>query len=192
LAIFYLGLLPSSRLFGGDNVVPHLSPRYLYVAAAGLMVVAAYALSYLHRRFDRLLAAAPVLLALLVLMPTTWAQNADWADEITLFESDYRRGARSGTLRRLLTAVYLKNSDFPKVIEICDANRNEQGRETYDMFTLHCASAQSYSGRHAEAERPTWRRHRLSQVAVAPRTWPSTICAKVATRSRIQFESGRS
>jgi tetratricopeptide (TPR) repeat protein len=153
LAIFYLGLLPSSRLFGGGDVLPQLSTRYLYVAAVGFMVVVAYALSYLHLRFDRLLAAAPVLLSLLVLMPTTWARNAEWADEITLFESDYRRGGRSSYLLRLLTGAYLKTSDFPKVIEICDANRNKQVPDSNGMFTLHCASALSYSGRHEEAER---------------------------------------
>jgi tetratricopeptide (TPR) repeat protein len=153
LVIFYLGLLPSSRLFGGGDVLPHLSLRYLYGAAAGFMVLVAYALSYLQHRFDRLLAAAPVLLLLLVLMPTTWARNASWADEITLFETDYRRGARSGHLLRLLTGAYLKKSDFPKVIEICDANRNKQVPDSNGMFTLHCASALSYSGRHEEAER---------------------------------------
>jgi hypothetical protein len=153
LAIFYLGLLPSSRLVGGGSVLPHLSERFLYVASAGVFVVLAYALRFLHHRFDRLLATAPGVLLLLVLIPVTWARNSDWADEITLFESDYRRGGRSSYLLRLLTGAYLKKSDFASVIEICIANRDEQARGSNGMFTLHCASALSYSGRLEEAER---------------------------------------
>lgn len=152
LAVFYLGLLPSSRLVGGGSEISHLSERYLYVASAGVFVVLAYTLRFLHHRFDRLLATAPILLSLLLLPPVTWARNADWADEITLFENDYRHGRRSSYLLRLLTGAYLKKSDFASVIEICNANRDEQARDSHGMFTLHCASALSYSGRLEEAE----------------------------------------
>jgi protein O-mannosyl-transferase len=154
LAIFYLDLLPSSHLLSTGDVGPHLSARYLYVATAGLMIAVSYALSYVQHRFDRLLAAAPVLLSLLILAPVTWARNADWADEVALFKSDYRWGNPSGHVLKRLTGAYFMKRDFPSVIEICDANRDRYGRnDTYGTFTLHCASALSYSGRLTEAER---------------------------------------
>lgn len=153
LAMFYLALLPSSRLVAGGDVPPHFSARYLYIAAAGGMVVLAHVLVLVQHRFDRLLAAAPVLLAVLVMTPATWARNTDWKDEITLFEAEYRRGDTNAYTLRLITGAYLKTSNFARVVEICDANREAMEQKSYSMFTVHCASALSYSGRHADAER---------------------------------------
>ena len=107
-------------------------------------------LNYLNRRFDRLLAGAPVMLSLFVLIPVTWARNAEWANEITLFESDYSRGAPTAYLLRLLTAAHLQENNINRVIEICEAQSVEQ--KIYGMFSTHCASAFSYSGRQDEAE----------------------------------------
>jgi tetratricopeptide (TPR) repeat protein len=150
LTIFYIAMLPSSRLFGAGSFAPHLQERYLYMPLLGLTVLLAYTLSYLNRRFDRLLAGAPILLCLLVLTPVTWARNADWSNEITLFESDYSRGVHTSYLLRLVTAAHLRENNFKRVIEICEAQRAEQ--KIFGMFSTHCASAFSYSGRHDEAE----------------------------------------
>ena len=149
LTIFYIAILPSSRLFGAGSFAPHLQERYLYMPSLGLTVLLAYALSYLNRRFDRLLAAAPVLLCLFVLIPVSWARNAEWSNEITLFESDYSRGVHTSYLLRLLTAAHLRENNFNRVIEICEAQRAEQ--KIFGSFSTHCASAFSYSGRHDEA-----------------------------------------
>jgi len=151
LVIFYLDLLPSSRLVGAGVELPQLSERFLYVASVGFLVMVAYLLNFLRERFDRVLAAAPVVLLLLTLAPVTWARNADWADEITLFESDYRKGVTGAYLMRLLTGAYLKKSEFAKAVDVCDANRELYGQTAYRMFTLHCASALSYSGRQEDA-----------------------------------------
>ena len=150
LTIFYIAMLPSSRLFGAGSFAPYLQERYLYMPLLGLTVLLAYTLSYLNRRFDRLLAGAPILLCLLVLTPVTWARNADWSNEITLFESDYSRGVHTSYLLRLVTAAHLRENNFKRVIEICEAQRAEQ--KIFGMFSTHCASALSYSGRHDEAE----------------------------------------
>jgi tetratricopeptide (TPR) repeat protein len=150
LMIFYIAMLPSSRLFGAGSIAPHLTERYLYMSSVGLTVLLAYALSYLNHRFDRLLAGAPVLLSLFLLIPVTWARNADWSNEITLFESDYNRGVHTAYLLRLLTAAHLRENNFNRVIEICEAQHVEQ--KIFGSFSTHCASAFSYSGRHDEAE----------------------------------------
>jgi len=128
LTIFYIAMLPSSRLFGAGSLAPHLQERYLYLPSLGLIVLLAYALSYLNRRFDRLLAGAPVLLCLFVLIPVTWARNAEWSNEIALFESDYSRGVHTGYLLRLLTAAHLRENNFKRVIEICETQRADPTR----------------------------------------------------------------
>jgi tetratricopeptide (TPR) repeat protein len=151
LLMFYLALLPSSRLFGTTDELPHLSERYLYEPLIGITLLAAYGLSFLNRRFDRVLAAAPAVLCLMLLVPVTWARNAQWADEITLFESDYRAGARSGYFLRLLTAAYLREHNLALLARICDENSALLGE--FGLFTSHCASAYSYTGRSDDAIR---------------------------------------
>jgi tetratricopeptide (TPR) repeat protein len=150
LALFYIAMLPSSRLFGTINMAPDLFERFLYLPSVGLTVLLAYALSFVNRRFDRLLAGAPVLLALFLLAPVTWARNAQWSSEIALFESDYSHGVRSADLLRLLTGAHLKKKNFNRVIEICEDKRVD--RKAFGMLSTHCATAYSYSGRHDEAE----------------------------------------
>jgi tetratricopeptide (TPR) repeat protein len=164
LVFFYIALLPSSRLFGAGSHGPHLTERYLYIPSIGLTVLLAYALSYLNGRFDRLLAAAPIVLSLFVLIPVTWARNTDWASEITLFESDYRAGGHTSYLLRLLTAAHLRENNFKRVIEICEEQRAMQ--KISGMLSTHCASALSYSGRHDEAEQAYLEgtRHEQSRV----------------------------
>jgi tetratricopeptide (TPR) repeat protein len=151
LMLFYIAILPSSRLFGAGSFAPHLRERYLYMPSVGLTVLLAYALSYLNLRFDRLLTAAPVVLAVFLLTPVTWARNAEWSDEVTLFESDFSKGVNTSYLLELLTAAHLRKSDFERVIEICEAQPAEQKKS--GMFITHCASAYSYSGRFEEAEK---------------------------------------
>ena len=150
LMFFYIAMLPSSRLFGAGSLAPHLQERYLYMPSVGLIILLAFAISFLNRRFDRLLAAAPIILFLFVLAPVTWARNADWSSEVRLFESDYSHGVHTGILLRLLTAAQLRENNFKRVIEICDAHRAEQN--IFGIFSTHCASALSYSGRLDEAE----------------------------------------
>ena len=151
LALFYITLLPSSHLFGASTWGPMLTERFLYMPSVGLTILLAYALSFLNRRFDRLLAGAPVLLALFLLAPVTWARSAEWSNEIALFESDYSHGVHTGYLLRLVTAAHLREKNYKRVIEICEDQRTEEKKD--GMFSTHCATAYSYSGRLEEAER---------------------------------------
>lgn len=150
LLFFYIALLPSSRLFGAGGFQPHLNERYLYIPSVGFAVILAYALNFLRQRFDPMLTAAPVVLAALLIAPVTWARNALWADELSLFEAEYANGARSSFVLRLLTAAHLRNGNFDRVIEICDAN--PEPRQNSGMFSTQCGSALSYVGRAEEAE----------------------------------------
>ena len=149
LLIFYVALLPSSRLIGDDTILPHLNARYLYEPMIALALLAAYGLVHLRSRFDRTLAAVPVVLAVMLMTPSTWARNVQWTDEKMLFESDYRKGVRTTNLLRLLTAVYLREADFPRVAEICDAH--PEITATSGNLSSHCATAYSYLGRSEDA-----------------------------------------
>lgn len=144
LAMFYIALLPASRLIGSDGNVPHLAERYLYLPSIGLAVLLAFGLRYLLRRGDRLLAAAPVVLAVLLLTPLTWARNADWSDEVALLEHDYRHGVRDWASLRLLTAAHLLERNYQRVMEVCRANENT--RRKFGQLSVHCGTAYALSG----------------------------------------------
>lgn len=150
LILFYIAMLPSSRLFGAGSYAPHLQERYLYMPSVGLIIVLANALSFLNRRFDRLLAAVPVVLFLFLLAPVTWARNADWSNEVRLLESDFSHGVQTGYLLRQLTAAHLREENFNRVVEICEAKRTRQN--AFGIFSTHCASAYSYLGHLDKAE----------------------------------------
>jgi tetratricopeptide (TPR) repeat protein len=151
LAIFYIALLPASRLFGSDGSSPHLADRYLYEPSIGLAVLLAFGLRLLLRRGDRLLAAAPVVLAACLLTPITWARNADWSDEVALLEHDYRHGVRTRASLRLLTAAHLLERNHARVVEVCRANAQEQQRS--GQLNVHCGTAFAMAGDPQRAER---------------------------------------
>lgn len=150
LAIFYIALLPSSRLVGSDGTLPHLAERYLYLPSIGLAVLLAFGLRYLLRRGDRLLAAAPAVLALLLLTPLTWARNADWSNEVALLEHDYRNGVRVWASLRLLTAAHLLERNYDRAVEVCRAN--EHTRRQSGSLGVHCGTAYAMSGDAQRAE----------------------------------------
>jgi tetratricopeptide (TPR) repeat protein len=150
LAIFYIALLPASRLFGSDGGSAHLAERYLYEPSIGLAALLAFGLRYLLRRGDRLLAAAPAVLAVVLLTPLTWARNADWSDEVTLLEHDYRHGMRTRGSLRLLTSAHLLERNPARAVEVCQQNEDMQ-RES-GQLSVHCGTAYALSGDAQRAE----------------------------------------
>lgn len=150
LAFFYLALLPSSRVIGGGSF-PHLYERYLYEPLIGVLIVAAYGLSFLAQRFDRLLAAAPVVLILLLFIPVTWARNSEWASDLELFESEYRSGVFTPYTLRMITGIHLSQGNYRRIEEICDTQW-QSGRMGLD-FATHCGIALAALDRIDDAER---------------------------------------
>jgi hypothetical protein len=145
LAIFYIALLPSSRLFGSEGFGPHLTERSLYEPSVGLAVLLAFGLLYLRRRGDRLLAAAPVVLAVCLLTPLTWARNADWSNEIALLEHDHRHG---GVLKAAalegFTAGLVGQGNYIRAGEICREYKTLLGESGY--LSMNCGTAYAMSG----------------------------------------------
>jgi hypothetical protein len=143
LAIFYIALLPSSRLFGSGGM-PHLAERYLYEPSVGLAVILAFGLSYLQRRGDRLLAAAPIVLAVGLLTSLTWARNADWSDDIALLEHDYLYVILKPKSLEGLTAGHVVKGNYIRAVEVC--RENEQSLSKSGYLSLNCGTAYTLSG----------------------------------------------
>jgi tetratricopeptide (TPR) repeat protein len=79
------------------------------------------------------------------------ARNAEWSNEIILFESEIRRGSRDGNALRLLTGARLRQGNISRVAEICDSHVKEQKENS--RYSGHCAMAYNQLGRNDEAER---------------------------------------
>lgn len=150
-AFFITALLPASRIIGDPSTLPHLAERYLYFPSVGMAIMLAFGFGALARRTDLLLAAALTVLATVLLTPVTWSRNAEWSDEIRLYESDLRNGNTESAALVWLSAAYLKESEFHKVASLCD-QRSEAQRGS-GKLSMHCATAYSRLGRVDEAER---------------------------------------
>jgi tetratricopeptide (TPR) repeat protein len=151
LAFFYIAMLPASQFIGLLDNLPSMAERYLYFPSAGLAIWLAFGLRFLGRRFSFSIALAPVMVALVVLTPLCWARNAEWANEVILFESEYRNGGRGETVLSLLTSARFQERNYARVIEICDLHVDKQKRS--GKFSNNCALAYSRLGRNEEAER---------------------------------------
>jgi tetratricopeptide (TPR) repeat protein len=83
-------------------------------------------------------------------MPLTWARNADWIDDITLYESDYSRLDDKRSILTTLVAAHLRENNIQRAVEICDAHTEAMLEGV--PASIHCGSAYGRAGRYADAE----------------------------------------
>jgi len=153
LTSFYLLMLPSSRLIYSAGIPPHVAERYIYFPSAALAITLAFALRALSIRFGPRTVLICVLPALLALTVLTWNRNADWADDVTLLEADYKRGENTQPdVLRLLADALIAEKNYPRVVQICDENRKLQKRLVFTSFVYSCTVAYEKLGRFREAE----------------------------------------
>lgn len=153
LALFYVALLPASRLFGTLGELPHLAERYLYFPSVGIALLAAFGLRSLEGRlrpFPVPLTTIPVVLAAVALIAVGWARNLDWTDEVTLYEAELREGITPPIVLRLLTAAHLPQRNNARVTEICVEHRWALTRD--GKYANQCGIAFAFEDRHDEAE----------------------------------------
>lgn len=150
LAFFYLAILPSSRIISEPGVQAMLSDRILYLPSVGFVILLAPALRWLVQKTDYKAAVAATLAIIMVMVPLSWARNADWADDITLFEADYRKLAVKKPILSTLVAAHLRENNPKRAAAICDENR-AQLRAGHASGT-HCGSAYGQLGRFRDAE----------------------------------------
>jgi tetratricopeptide (TPR) repeat protein len=150
LVFFYIAMLPASRFIGVLGNFPPMTQRYLYFPSVGLAIALAFELRYLGHRYSFSAALAPVMTAFLILTPICWARNAEWASDVVLSESEYRKGGPRRSTLHMLTAAHMEERNFERVIEICDRHDDEQ--EKFGSFSINCGIAYGRVGRNSEAE----------------------------------------
>ena len=150
LAFFYIAVLPASRIIGTTGGNPHLAERYIYLASVGLAIALAFGLKWLAQRFNLRTAIAPVLMALVILTPITWARNAEWASDVLLYESDYRQGNQRGEILYLLVGAHVREKNYSRATEICDKHAGEMKKMA--QFSNRCGLAYGQIGRFDDAE----------------------------------------
>lgn len=154
LAFFYLAMLPASRIIVSDGTFPTLAERYIYFPSVGAAITFAFAIRAVAQRFGPTVVVNSVMPVLLVLTLLTWDRNADWADDITLFETDYRQGRNPNhDILRLLTDALAQANKHARVVEICDENLKLQKRHVKSSINYHCAVAYEKQHRLKAAER---------------------------------------
>jgi tetratricopeptide (TPR) repeat protein len=150
LAFFYIAMLPASRFVGVAGYVPEMAERYLYFPSIGLAILLAFALRFLAQKFAYSLVLVPVLLAVLVMTPMSLARNAEWKDEATLFENEYRRGSHGEEALYAVTTARLQQRDFAGAAELCDNHFEAQWSS--GKLSNNCGLAYGVIGRTEEAE----------------------------------------
>jgi tetratricopeptide (TPR) repeat protein len=153
LAFFYLAILPSSRIIGesGHNQVPVLADRLLYLPSVGLSIILGFALAWLARRFEMRFLAAVIIALTLVLIPVTWARNAEWESDIRLFESDYLKLKNQRPILMPLVAAHVREGNMERGAEICDQHKDNFS--SLPHFSTRCGFAYGHTGRYQDAEK---------------------------------------
>jgi len=152
LAFFYIAMAPASRIFDFSGTDPHMAERYLYFPSVGLVIALAFALRALALRFSPRIVVNCALPVLVLLTFLSWDRNADWADDVTLFETEYLRN-RNSHLLRLLANTQLLAKNYERVVKICDENRGIKNRPLKDnSYWVYCAIAYEKENRIKEAE----------------------------------------
>jgi tetratricopeptide (TPR) repeat protein len=108
-------------------------------------------LAWLGARFGPRRVVVLGLLAVSVMLPLTWIRNNEWATDVRLFETEYRRsGAHPDTLR-LLTGAHFRRGNFSRGAEICD--RHTGLIDDHPRYARHCGMLYVALGRTEDAER---------------------------------------
>ncbi len=116
-----------------------------------MTIVLAFGLQWLAQRFNLRVAAAPVLIALVILTPVTLARNAEWASDVLLYESSYRRGNQNGRILQMLVGAHLGKKSYYRAVKICDRHAGRFKRK--EKFSYRCGVAYTQVGRFDDAEK---------------------------------------
>jgi len=131
LAFFYLSILPSSRIIGELDTPVHLAERYLYMPSVGMSIALAFGLGWLVQKAGHKTAVVPILIALMLLTPLTWARNAQWTSNIRLAQADYNKSGQSGEILQTLVKSLLLAGDSTRAAALCDQHTDDFEDEWY-------------------------------------------------------------
>jgi protein O-mannosyl-transferase len=160
VVFFYSAILPSSRIVGEPGTFSAMADRIVYLPSVGFVIILAVGLRFLAQKFSLNAAVIATLIITAVLMPVTWARNADWSSEVGLFEADYRKLQNKSPILNTLLAAHLRENNYARAVEICDESRKDilAGHS----MGVHCGAAYGEVGRFHDAE------HTYLAVASSP------------------------
>jgi tetratricopeptide (TPR) repeat protein len=150
LVFFYAAILPSSRIISEPGLHALVSDRILYLPSVGFVIMLAFGLHRLAQKLGPGAATVATLAIMMAMVPLTWARNADWADDVTLFETDYRKLSSKQPILNTLLAAHLRENNPRRAAEICDENR--QLTRAGHSSGAHCGAAYGLLGRFGDAE----------------------------------------
>jgi len=151
LAVFYITILPSSRIISEQGSIPHLAERYLYLPSLGLIIVLAFGLCWVVRRFSLKTAVLAVILLATLLTPLTWARNSEWASSVHLAESDYRKGRQAGKNLNALVSSLFVEGQLSRASQLCDKHAKQLPTNWY--LSITCGQVYENLKRYNKAEK---------------------------------------
>jgi len=166
LAFFYISILPSSRILSeaGIDKIPELADRLLYLPSVGLSIVLAFLLGWLLQKFKLRVVVTMVAIIPLIMTPITRARNAEWASDILLFESDYRKLKNKGEILITLVSAHVREGSMTRAVEICDTHPDAQKNQK--ILSTRCGIAYGHIGRYDDAEQAFFHAISKQQSAV--------------------------
>lgn len=150
LAFFYFSILPASRIVGEGALPPLLMDRMLYLPSVGLVICLAAALSGMAHRFSSRVPVVAVALAVLMLVPVTWARGHDWRDEVRLLQHDFSVTGQHGQLLFALVRAYVADENLSTALTLC--KDQETLVQKHRVVAEECGHAFSRAGQLARAE----------------------------------------
>jgi tetratricopeptide (TPR) repeat protein len=150
LAVFYLAILPLSRIVSADIPAAILLDRMLYLPSVGLVICMAAGLLWVAHKSSIRRTSALAAVIVMLLTPVTWARNHDWADEVRLLEGDF---AKLTGNRQILISLIKANSRFGNTVrsvQLCEQFSTHV--RDLDILGFECAKAYSSAKLHARAE----------------------------------------
>jgi tetratricopeptide (TPR) repeat protein len=150
LALFYLAILPASRVVSEGFLPPLLMDRMLYLPSVGLMLCLAAGLQWLGGRTSARTAIIAAALLVSLLVPVTWARNHTWSDEIRLLETDFAVTEKNPQLLFSVVASHWKADNPERAMELCESYPELVRRAA--LVSRECAKASLSGDKLTEAE----------------------------------------
>jgi tetratricopeptide (TPR) repeat protein len=123
-------LLPVSNIFGTNPVV---ADRYAYLPAFAFMFLAAFALTWLGKKYPAYSMAAVTLLVI-GLGSITFTRSLDWRSDLTLWQANIKTEPGNAKGYQNLIAEAIISGDLPKAQQIVAEGRLKAPSPSYDYL----------------------------------------------------------
>lgn len=117
LVWFLVMLLPSLIFVNPENL---FAERYVFTSTIGFSIITALFLGWLWQRIKigKVVVIGLVIIALLLLLITTYQRNTIWQNDVSLFTDTLQKSPDADLIRYNLTLEYLKNNNLTRAVEL--------------------------------------------------------------------------